>query len=530
MKTSIRVLVVSVGVLLVCGGLSVIGNSIQPSTAEPLSQTVELLANGNFSDGLNGWDQAITGYSGIGSPTGQSTSTAGGILGIGVENGYNQVHQNLQVSTTDLVFHGELRSLQFSSGGGMVSIMIIFYKDEPKEWSGNPPPDPSNAPGNNPYLGYILWYFRPDATYTSTNTEYYVKLGAGISDWYSVDANLHDLISAHLPGVNEADVNWVTVWAHLYAQDGGLTIGEYDNFSLTMEIPNQPPVADAGPDQTVHLDQQVTFDGSASYDPDGTIVSYEWDFDAAVDSDGDGNPTNDVDATGPTPTHVYTSEGVYTVTLKVTDDVGASATDTMTVTVLVPPPAELSIDKVKLSGIDQGYTHTYYEWELQINITNTGGSLASDVVVNDVLPAELELLVILPSCGSVETRITGEASGTRAALPPPTVYPVRSTHIEWTIGDLAAGQAETLYMKICTRQNPAGKQEFTSPGTYSLNDGAYVSGTDTSTGNEISAGPTAPITVIIEEQCQPLPVPSPAPVSTRQYARLFAWSRLSRII
>jgi len=41
---------------------------------------------------------------------------------------------------------------------------------------------------------------------------------------------------------------------------------------------NQPPVADAGPDQTVNVNNQVFFNGSNSYDSDGSILSYEWDF------------------------------------------------------------------------------------------------------------------------------------------------------------------------------------------------------------------------------------------------------------
>ena len=87
------------------------------------------------------------------------------------------------------------------------------------------------------------------------------------------------------------------------------------------EIVNNPPAADAGPDQTVILGETVIFDGSDSYDPDGEIVSYDWDF-------GDG----DTDS-GETTTHVYASPWIYTVTLTVMDDDEATDTDTAIVTV-----------------------------------------------------------------------------------------------------------------------------------------------------------------------------------------------------
>jgi hypothetical protein len=41
-------------------------------------------------------------------------------------------------------------------------------------------------------------------------------------------------------------------------------------------VANDPPVADAGPDQTVGVGQIATLDGSASYDPDGAVLIYSW--------------------------------------------------------------------------------------------------------------------------------------------------------------------------------------------------------------------------------------------------------------
>jgi hypothetical protein len=49
-------------------------------------------------------------------------------------------------------------------------------------------------------------------------------------------------------------------------------------------------------------------------------------------------------------------------------------------------------------------------------------------------------------------------------------------HFMWTIGAMGAGDTEVIYLVISTDLNPAGHQEFTSPGTAFLNSGATVKG------------------------------------------------------
>ncbi|MCK4347292.1 MAG: PKD domain-containing protein, partial [Thermoplasmatales archaeon] len=90
-----------------------------------------------------------------------------------------------------------------------------------------------------------------------------------------------------------------------------------DTVSLLISVKrfNEPPVADAGGDKIVYVDEEVTFDASASSDPDGSIVSYEWDF-------GDGST-----GSGETVTHKYSEQGDYAVILAVTDNDGAKGSD-----------------------------------------------------------------------------------------------------------------------------------------------------------------------------------------------------------
>ena len=132
------------------------------------------------------------------------------------------------------------------------------------------------------------------------------------------------------------------------------TIGQ-DSFSIYTYRPpapplppppvvNNDPIAVAGSDQVIFVGSTLYFDGSGSTDSDGTVDTYLWIF-------GDGHSE-----TGVTVPHSYTSSGVYTVSLTVIDNNGATGVDELNVTVVEPPlEPEHTID-VGIFGENEDFT------------------------------------------------------------------------------------------------------------------------------------------------------------------------------
>lgn len=132
------------------------------------------------------------------------------------------------------------------------------------------------------------------------------------------------------------------------------------------EAENLPPVANFSvqPERGV-APLEIDFDASASTDPDGTIVSYEWDF-------GDGNA-----ASGNPATHVYEVAGSYSATLTVTDDDGAthSISHTIEVTESIRDCSPLFVEEDGLLVIEMESAGQLPEgWEVRNEIFDpTGG-------------------------------------------------------------------------------------------------------------------------------------------------------------
>ncbi|MEO8295733.1 MAG: PKD domain-containing protein [Gemmatimonadota bacterium] len=121
--------------------------------------------------------------------------------------------------------------------------------------------------------------------------------------------------------------------AHSYANPGSYTVtltvtdnlGATGQNQTTVTIAgsggNQPPVAESNGPYTGSAGTAIGFSSAGSFDPDGTIASYQWAF-------GDG-----ASGAGQNPVHVYAASGTYTATLTVTDNSGSVASDGATVSV-----------------------------------------------------------------------------------------------------------------------------------------------------------------------------------------------------
>jgi PKD repeat protein len=135
------------------------------------------------------------------------------------------------------------------------------------------------------------------------------------------------------------------VAAHVYSTAGSKSVtltvtdnnGSTNTVTHTLMVTDRPPTASFTAPATVGAGQAASFDASASSDPDGTIVTYHWEF-------GDGQSQ---DSSSPTITHSYRAPGSMTVTLTVTDNSGSVATVQQTVTVTA---ASVGCDAPNLIG------------------------------------------------------------------------------------------------------------------------------------------------------------------------------------
>ncbi len=226
----------------------------------------------------------------------------------------------------------------------------------------------------------------PAASFTATPNP--VPTGTAVSFDASASADPDGTVAKYEwdldgNGTYETSTGTTPTTTKTYASAGTPTIGlrVTDNLGATatttrvLTVQNRLPTASfTATPTTVVSGSSVSFNGSGSTDPDGTIAKYEWDL--------DGNGTYETSTgTTATTTKAMATAGTVNVGLRVTDNNGGTATTTRAVTVTNraptasftatpnPVPTGTAVTFSGAGSSDPDGTIVKYEWDLDGNGT-----------------------------------------------------------------------------------------------------------------------------------------------------------------
>jgi parallel beta-helix repeat protein len=128
-----------------------------------------------------------------------------------------------------------------------------------------------------------------------------------------------------------------------------------DNLNATMR-----PFALFQAPTSVNVSEPINFDGSASFDLDGDIIQYSWDF-------GDGTTGSEA-----TFTHIYVADGNYTATLTVTDNSGNKGSSHSRIRVYPNRPKKTSNETLNEINNNTDYQITLTQPFLCYDLDNDG--------------------------------------------------------------------------------------------------------------------------------------------------------------
>ena len=183
------------------------------------------------------------------------------------------------------------------------------------------------------------------------------------------DTSLNLWVGTYTPKGNEPGGLWslnITASDSAVPANSGLT-------TRAIQLQDRPPIAVVTGSATTALTSvPLSFNSTGTYDPDGTIVAYSWNY-------GDGST-----ASGSTASHSFTTSGTYTVTLTVTDNSGSTASASLAVVIQDRPPivrlssstsSTITGSTISFDGgtsTDPDGSITTYRWDFGDGTSGTG--------------------------------------------------------------------------------------------------------------------------------------------------------------
>ena len=217
------------------------------------------------------------------------------------------------------------------------------------------------------------------------------------------------------------------------AVNDGTVDSTADSVTVTVRADNDPPVADAGEDQTVDIGTAVTLDGTGSTDPEHQTLYYTW-----SPASGTGFTLSSTSTTSPTFTAPMTP-AVLSFTLSVSDNINGDnpVTDTVTVTVRgnTAPVADAGADQTGSDAVTEGDTVTLdgsgssdadsdtleYEWSQTsgTTVSLSGATTASPTFTAPELLADENLVFsLVVNDGTVDSTADSVTVTVRAVVVP----------------------------------------------------------------------------------------------------------------
>jgi len=183
------------------------------------------------------------------------------------------------------------------------------------------------------------------------------------AEGYRIYRGWHFLEQVDAPATSYVDVDVSPGTVYSYQVSAFIMVGEGAVSAEVMGRANIPPTAELSANPTTgNAPLTVYFDASGSYDPDGSIVEYEWDW------EGDG--AYDVaSGTDPKVSHDYDTNGEYDAMVRVTDQNGAVAEETAVISVKACPVAHIAADP------EEGYVPLTVEFDARLSSDPDGGVL-----------------------------------------------------------------------------------------------------------------------------------------------------------